>query len=102
MGCADNFHTMYSVINEGIKWHHGENGAHGFGRGCVINPQELAKFRFPRHGVGWKIRIRDDQIVAMPHGAQRIKHIGIQQWIDVFKHELSPLLFLKSPRPYSP
>jgi hypothetical protein len=46
-----------------------------------VNPQELAMRRFLGNRIRRKIRVANDEIIAMPHGAQRIENIGIEKRI---------------------
>jgi hypothetical protein len=39
--------------------------------------------------IGGEIRVADDDVIAMAHGAQGIEHIGIECRIDRFQHEIS-------------
>src|SRR6266478_756491 len=40
--------------------------------------------------VGREIHVTDDEFVAVAHGAQRIKHVRAENWIDRFQHAASP------------
>ena len=61
------------------------------GAGRIVEAEELSDDRLPGDGVGGEIGVGDNQIVAMPHGAECPQDIGVQHRIDRFQHSLSPL-----------
>ena len=83
---ADDLPALGRMVDEAVERHHREDRADGFCRRRVVDPEQAAKLGFARHRVGGEVGIGDHKVVAMAHGAQRVEHIGIQQWIDIFKH----------------
>ena len=62
-----------------------------------VDAQKLAQHSPARHRISRKIRIADDDVIAMPHGAQGTEHIGIESRIDRFQHAGGPSFAIGDP-----
>ena len=78
------------MVDEGIERKDREDRAGGAARADAVDAQEPFQHGLPRHRIGGEIRIADDEIVAMTHGAQSVEDIGVEQRIDRFQQELLP------------
>jgi hypothetical protein len=74
------------MLDEAVERHDREDRASGAGRRHIVDAEQLAEHGLARHRVGREIRVADDDVIAMAHGAQRIQHIGIEGRIDRFEH----------------
>src|SRR6266700_6987143 len=86
IGLADDFHSQCGLVDKGIEWQDRKDGARRPASGYVIDTEEPLKHALTSGRVGREIHVTDDEFVAVAHGAQRIKHVRAENWIDRFQH----------------
>src|SRR5215207_7905573 len=87
VGLVHDFHAYRRLVDEGVERHDRQYGASRAGSGNTIQPDEAAQHGMARDRIGGEIRVADDKIIAMAHGAKRVEQIGGEDGIKRFEHE---------------